>query len=275
MSNFDYLDDINVTVDYFNHRICTPNWEIEDGVIDFVDITYIISGQAEYTIDGTRYIVSSGDLICIPSGSKRSAVSIPDALMECYSVNGKIFNINGEDVTLPLPLIRNIGLHKDIINLYNDLNTIWTLKDPGYKLRAKGIYLMILQRYFQIIIYQRDTSIMDTRIKKVLHYMSNHYNEPLTVQKMASMFNLSDMYFGNLFKQETGMSFRNFLTLIRMNRAEEMLYSGEYKIHEIADACGFTDVFYFSRVFKKHRGISPSDAIRKHKLKNGIYEDSV
>lgn len=101
--------------------------------------------------------------------------------------------------------------------------------------------------------------------------MSNHYKEPLTVQRMASMFNLSDMYFGNLFKQETGMSFRNFLTLIRINRAEEMLYSGEYKIHEIADACGFTDVFYFSRVFKKHRGLSPSDALRMHRLKNDLY----
>lgn len=267
----DYLDDINVTVDYYNHRICTANWEIEEGITDFVDITYVISGQAEYTINGIKYTVSSGDLLCIPSGSRRSAVSFPEALMECYSVNGKVRNINGKDIELPLPLIRNIGLHRDILNLYNNLNTVWTLKDPGYKLRAKGIYLMILQRYFQIIVYRKDTSIMDTRIKKVLQYMSNHYKEPLTVQRMASMFNLSDMYFGNLFKQETGMSFRNFLTLIRINRAEEMLYSGEYKIHEIADACGFTDVFYFSRVFKKHRGLSPSDALRMHRLKNDLY----
>lgn len=118
---------------------------------------------------------------------------------------------------------------------------------------------MILQRYIQIIIFQKDTSIIDTRIKKILHYISNHYKEPLTVQKMANMINLSDMYFGNLFKKETGMSFRKFLTLVRMNRAEEMLYSGEYKIHEIADACGFSDVFYFSRIYKKHRGIAPSD----------------
>lgn len=267
MISYDYLNDINVTVDYYNHRICTPSWGIQDGITDFVDITYVISGQAEYNINGCRYTVTSGDLLCIPSGSRRSAISVPEALMECYSVNGKIRNIDGQDITLPLPLIHHIGLHRDILDLYSNLNTVWTLKDPGYKLKARGIYLMILHRYFQIIIYQKDTGIMDTRIKKVLNYMSNHYNEPLTVQKMAAMFNLSDMYFGNLFKQETGMSFRNFLTLIRVNRAEEMLYSGEYKIHEVADACGFNDVFYFSRVFKKHRGISPSDALRKHKIK--------
>lgn len=265
MNNYDFLNNIVVTVDYFNHRICTVNWEIEEVVTDFVDITYVISGQAEYTIDQTKYIVSSGDLLCIPYGSRRSAVCDPNSLMECYSVNGKIRNIDGEDINLPLPLICNIGLHKDILNLYSNMNSVWMLKDPGYILRARGLYLMILQRYFQILIYQKDTSIVDTRIKKALQYMSNHYSEPLTVRKMAEMLNLSDMYFGNLFKKETGMSFRNFLTIIRMNRAEEMLYSGEYKIHEIADACGFSDVFYFSRIFKKHRGIAPSDALRKRK----------
>ena len=100
--------------------------------------------------------------------------------------------------------------------------------------------------------------------------MSSHYSEPLTVQKMAELVNLSDMYFGCLFKQETGMSFRKFLTMIRMNRAEEMLYSGEYKVNEIADACGFSDVFYFSRLFKETRGFAPSNAIRSRKNKNII-----
>lgn len=271
--NYDFLNNTVVTVDYFNHRICNANWEIEEVVMDFVDISYVISGQAEYYINGTKHIVSSGDLLCIPYGSRRSATCSPDTLMELYSINGKIRNIDGKDFELPLPLICNIGLHRDILDLYSNLKTVWTLKDPGYILRARGLYLMILQRFFQIIIFQKDTSIMDTRIKKTLHYMSNHYNEPLTVQKMAEMSNLSNMYFGNLFKTETGMSFKNFLTLIRMNRAEEMLYSGEYKIHEVADACGFSDVFYFSRIFKKNRGVAPSDAIRHHRSKYNLYKE--
>jgi AraC-like DNA-binding protein len=240
-------------------------------VMDFVDISYVISGQAQYYINGKKYIVSSGDLLCIPYGSIRSATCSPNSLMELYSVNGKIQNFNGDNIDLPLPLIYNIGLHKDILNLYSDLKTVWTLKDPAYILKARGLYLMILQRYFQIIIFQKDTSIMDTRIKKVLHYMSHHYNEPLTVEMMADMSNLSNMYFGSLFKKETGMSFRNFLTLIRMNRAEEMLYSGEYKIHEVAESCGFSDVFYFSKIFKKNRGFAPSEAVKRQQIKNNQY----
>ena len=130
--DYDILNNIVVTVDYYNHRICTVNWEIEEMVMDFVDITYVISGRAEYIINGTKYTVTAGDLLCIPYGSTRSATSSPDALMECYSINGKIRNINGEDITLPLPLICNIGLHKDILALYKNLNTVWTLRSGLY-----------------------------------------------------------------------------------------------------------------------------------------------
>lgn len=268
--NTESLDNIVVSVDYFNHRICSPTWCIEDDYIDFVDITYVISGQAEYIINGKRYLVSSGDLITIPAGSRRSATSCPDALMECFSVNGIMRNINGEDITLPFPIICNIGLHKEIIDLYSDLNTIWQLKEPGYILKARTIYMMILYHYFQLILYHKNTNRIDKRIQKALHYMSNHYNEALTVQGMAELVNLSDMYFGWLFKKETGMTFHKFLTSIRMNRAEEMLCSGEYKINEVAYACGFSDVFYFSRIFKEYHGHSPSNAVQAKRNKNSI-----
>jgi len=263
--NNEFLDSIVATVDYYNHRISTPTWCIEDDTINFVDITYVVSGQAEYTINGKKYLVAAGDLLCIPNGSRRSAVTYPDSLVESYCVNGLMRNIDGEDITLPFPIISKIGIYKDIISLYSDLTCVWHLRDPGYPLKARAVYLMILQRYLQLIVYQKDTSITDKRIKKVLYYMTTHYQEPLTVQSMAELVSLSNMYFGNLFKQETGMSFHKFLTSIRLNRAEDMLYSGEYKINEIADACGFTDVFYFSRLFKESRGFAPSNLIRVRK----------
>jgi AraC-like DNA-binding protein len=263
--NNEALDLIVATVDYYNHRVCTPTWCIEEDTIDFVDVTYVIHGQAEYTINGQKYFVSSGDLLCIPAGSRRSAITFPDALIECYSINGIIRNIDGRDISLPFPMISKIGIHQDILSLYSDLTCVWHLRDPGYLLKARAIYLMILQLYLQLIVYKKNTSATDMRIKKVLHYMTGHYQEQLTVQKMAELVNLSHMYFGNLFKQETGMSFHKFLTTIRLNHAEDMLYSGEYKINEIAYACGFADVFYFSRIFKESRGYAPSNIIRTRK----------
>ncbi len=259
------MDNLVATVDYYNHRISTPTWHIADEIIDFVDVSYVVSGQAEYIINSKKYPVTAGDLICVPAGSRRQAVTNPNSTVELFSINGKIKDLNGHDVRLPFPVVSSIGLHKDLTALYAELNTVWKLRDPGYTMRARAIYLMLLQRYFQLIVLRKDTSIMDIRIKKVLHHIANHYHEPLTVQNMAEMVNLSDMYFGNLFKKETGMSFRSLLTSIRINHAEEMLYSGEFKINEIAEACGFSDVFYFSRLFKENRGFAPSQAIRSKK----------
>ncbi len=263
--NTEIMDNLVATVDYYNHRIATPTWHISEDLIDFVDISYVVSGQAEYIINAKRYTVTAGDLICIPAGSRRQATTNPNSMVELYSINGQMRDLEGNNITLPFPIVSSIGLHKDITALYTELNTVWKLRDPGYLMRARAIYLMLLQRFFQLIILNRDTSMLDIRIKKVLHHIANHYHEPLTVQNMADMVNLSDMYFGNLFKKETGMSFRSFLTSIRINHAEEMLYSGEFKISEIAEACGFSDVFYFSRLFKENRGIAPSQAIRSRK----------
>ena len=255
-------EDIVAEVEYFNYRRCTPTWVISEATINFTDITYIIKGSAEYTVNATTYTVSAGDLLCIPKGSVRSAVVIPDDLMECYCVNGQVFSLSGKEITLPFPVVTHVGMHQDVISLYRDLNAEWLLRDPGHKMKVRAICLMVLQRYFQLIIYKNDTSTVDRRIKRVLRYIIDHYYEPLTVQSMADLVGLSAVYFGNFFQQETGMSFRQYLTSIRLNHADDMLNCGEYNVNEVSDACGFSDIFYFSKVFKESRGVPPSKVIR-------------
>ncbi|MCL2544990.1 MAG: AraC family transcriptional regulator [Clostridia bacterium] len=259
------IDRLCVTLEYFIHRFCTPQWEIAEMDIDFVDITYVVAGEAEYTVDDVRYRVSAGDLLCIPKWSHRSAVSFPGRLMECYCVNGQVFDPEAGDIAPPLPLVSHIGLRQDIIALYRDLNAAWLLRDPGTSLRVRALYMMILQRYLQLILYKDVGLSYDTRIKKALRYMIDHYAEPLTAQGIAGMLGLSGLYFGSFFKRETGLSFRQYLTSIRLNHAEDMLGSGEYNVNEVAAACGFSDVFYFSRVFKEHRGVAPSRMLHTKK----------
>ena len=259
------FENIVMEVEYLNYRRCTPSWEILKSTISFTDVTYITKGSANYTINGTTYTVSAGDLLCSPKGSVRCATVVPDDLMECYCINGHVQNLNGQEAKLPFPIVSRIGMHPDIISLHRDLNAEWLLRDPGYILKVRAICLMVLQRYFQLIVYKNDTSTLDKRIKRVLRYIIDHYYEPLTVQTMADLVGLSPVYFGNFFQHETGMSFRQYLTSIRLNHAEDMLNSGEYNVNEVSDACGFSDIFYFSKVFKESRGVPPSQVIRSGK----------
>jgi AraC-like DNA-binding protein len=257
MNITDY-DNIVPDIVYFNHRKCTPDWRIEESVIDFTDVTYVVRGTAMYTIDQIKMKVSAGDLVCIPAGSRRSALSDPADLMECYAANFQLRTLAGQEVPFPLPLLSHIGQQAGIITLYKDLNVEWLCRDPGHRMKVRAFFLLILQRYLELIVYKNDSGMVDTRIRKAIRYITDHYAEPLSIRDLAEPAGLNPVYFGALFKQSTGMSFRQYLTSIRLNQAENMLRAGEHNVNEISQHCGFSDIFYFSKVFKESRGVSPS-----------------
>ena len=90
-------------------------------------------------------------------------------------------------------------------------------------------------------------------------YMAAHFCESdFDYQAMCATTGLSYNHFKNLFIKQLGQSPVRRLTSLRMERAREMLITGQYSVTEIAAACGFDNVYYFSTVFKKHFGVAPS-----------------
>ena len=90
-------------------------------------------------------------------------------------------------------------------------------------------------------------------------YIHSHYGESdLSVEKICEYLHLSAAYFSTLFKRETGMSFTAFVTVVRMDAAAERLRNTQDKTYLIAQACGYEDPNYFSYVFKRHFGVTPT-----------------
>lgn len=90
-------------------------------------------------------------------------------------------------------------------------------------------------------------------------YIAKNYKENITLAQVAEAVSLSRVYFSILFKRETGMNFLEYINQCRIDAAKEMLKDIRYNIGEVAEASGFQDSRYFSKVFKKAVGISPSD----------------
>lgn len=90
-------------------------------------------------------------------------------------------------------------------------------------------------------------------------YIGEHYHEAMTLEDIAAQVELSPYYFSKLFKEQTGTTFIEYLTEVRIQCAKDLLKTTRLSLKEICFKAGYRDPNYFSRVFKKNTGRSPSD----------------
>jgi AraC-like DNA-binding protein len=99
---------------------------------------------------------------------------------------------------------------------------------------------------------------LTTFAQEAQDYLAAHHAEPLTIDEIARHFHLSRQYFTKLFRRVTGQPPYAYLTQVRLQRARELLTSSELTVQAIAAAVGFCDPYYFSRCFRQHTGLSPT-----------------
>ena len=242
---------------------CASDWRINTEFVAGYDITYIIEGKARYTIDDVTYNLGKGDLLFLSEGVKKEAVVSPRNLMRCYTVNFSQLAQLSKSQLPSFPVIANIGLRQDLINLFRELSMCWMEQQNGYIMKSRALLILVLHRLSEILIYDVNSDPGDYRISKITQTIDKNYSDKLTVKDLAEQVHLDDVYFGHLFKKETGMTVHQYINLIRVQKAESLLQSGTYKIFEVADQCGFSDAFHFHKVFKSVRGFPPSRCIPK------------
>ena len=98
---------------------------------------------------------------------------------------------------------------------------------------------------------------------RLLEYVREHFNEDMTQQELSERFFLNPVYISQLFRKRTGMTYQNYLTRLRIDRARRYLEETDLMVYEISERVGYSDTAYFSRVFEKTTGIRPTDYRKK------------
>lgn len=90
----------------------------------------------------------------------------------------------------------------------------------------------------------------------------------ISVAQIAESLHLERSYFSKIFKQSIGVSPQDYITNKRLSEAAILLHNEHYSITQVAQLSGYSDVFAFSRMFKKHHGVSPSEFREEHLKEN-------
>ncbi len=104
-------------------------------------------------------------------------------------------------------------------------------------------------------------------VKQLIQYLKSHYSETITLGSASEIVHLCPVYLSRLVKKETGNTFLEILTRVRMEQACNMLRDPNNKVYEIALAVGIKDSKYFSQIFKRYYGMTPVE-FRQNLLNN-------
>ncbi len=220
-------------------------------------------GTFTLILDGQTVCLKEGQFALIPSGTVHSGMP-QDAWYECVVFDGlsltdMLHGSTQKKVDLLLSQIR-VG---DCPNYLWELTEALQKKEVGYQTKALASLFLLLNEW--LLCPQGEEREEPQRKKanlipfeKTLLFIREHYSEPITLKALAEAAGLSEKYFGEYFRNITGKTPILFLNEYRTERAAELLKRREKSITEISMECGFNDLSYFIKTFRKHYGCTPN-----------------
>lgn len=122
--------------------------------------------------------------------------------------------------------------------------------------QLEALALQMLRKYCTMV-KNYSTKNLSALVEKCVHQIHFHYTEPLSLEILAQANSVSTSYLSALFHKETGSTITAFINETRINRSILLLNTTNLSINEIASQCGFSDANYYTRTFKKIKGITP------------------
>lgn len=242
---------------------------------------YVIEGSAKILADGKSYIMEKGSFILINSGVDYRLCN-PEKKVIYLAIN---FDYTFENSNLKTPIapdksenfIKSKLVSKSVFSDLSSFDTVVYIKDFSatekelikieyeyarkihmYELYTCSLLSEVLTRCARRI--HMDTYYLSNNEKtdKILNYIHENYNENISNEYLGKLFGFHPNYISSQIKSYTGMSLHKYLLHVRLLHAVDMLEHKKYSIGEIAEKCGFCDIYYFSSYFKKEFGVSPS-----------------
>ena len=233
------------------------------GRLDY-QLLYVASGTAHFVLNGTDQEVSAGHMVLYLPRQAQNYVYYGKDKPEVYWVH-----FTGSDV-------KNILKHYDIplgepffycgvASTYSYLFKEMISELQACRVGFQELLTMYLRQIFLLVQRSRleqkpaVSTYLQEEMENARRYFVEHYNEPINIEEFAASRSMSVSWFLRNFKQATGMSPMHYILITRINNAVSLLETTDYNVTEISTIVGYENPMYFSRLFKKQKGVSPTE----------------
>lgn len=257
----DHFDVMVGALGFVVRRDPNRDWQITNLVNNRYHIfAYAASGQADYGCDGESFTVAKGHLLFFPKGCAHSGKSDPNMPWSFFSTAFDLQYLDPQAAAAiqSLPhhaVVRNAG---ELSGLFSELERLWVMRELGFLLRCRSIILQVLHIFLRTCCGDASPVSHTRRLAPIVAMLQGNPSQLFAIEDLAQMADLSLSRFRVLFREYTGHSVVQYQNWLRINRAKDLLLSGEHSVTQAAKEVGFADVFYFSRLFKKLTGYNPS-----------------
>lgn len=231
-----------------------PHWH------DYLELEILVSGSIEHSHNNTTYICEPGSAYILSYHDYHGMRFLSDSVLYCIQ-----FNNNFLDKKLSHYLQSNGVLYQfkptELNKVILQLEEIYDHADtefPFYDLILKTTLTdIILQMIKGTLLHKIPSSPLP--IQQVIAYIADNYLQKITLDDIARKYAFSTAYLGQLFKKQTGYTFNEYLNLLRLKHACNLLQNTSLAVKEIAYQSGYSSVEYFLHIFKKQLQMTPTE----------------
>lgn len=247
-----------------------------------------IEGEAVFRVGGESYTVRRGDLLLIPAGTYYSAstaarfhyyfLHLNAGALENADMPAQPMREGADERAFYLPETRydccflepfiRLGDHFErVLYMLSRCREYALAGTPAAKLLLDLRVTELLVEISELCA-KRETaqSAYPDPLLRMLVWLQSSYAEQTTLTSLSERFGLSKTYIARLFRRYLNTTATNYINLLRLRHAAELLRLSQMNVSQIAVGVGFCNVYYFSRLFSRTYGISPSEYRRQHSL---------
>lgn len=165
-------------------------------------------------------------------------------------LNSIILEINNEILESYKWLDKFVGINEAAVTDFSRTKELYSIKNE---------FVSAIERILSLLRRLKYNNQENGIVNQVCKFVLENIDEDVSLKTVSDSLFMNKSYVSEIFKQKTGISFIEYLTFIKMERAKKLIGDGRLKSYEVAELLGFKDIEYFSRLFKKNTGVTPTE----------------